>query len=110
MARETHDLGPLYVHTMRVPRGGPVLELGTSHEVEEPWRVGRCVVLRLWKLALVAGWWGPGRTEAEVWEAEASHNGIVTSPPNAAGITLDTIREDFRPQPVETAVDDWRVV
>lgn len=107
MARETHDLGPIYVHTMRVPRGGPVLELGTSHEVEEPWRVGRCVVLRLWKLALVAGWWGAPRTREEM-VADEDANMQRDLPP----ITLENIREDFRPEerPHELLPEGWKVV
>lgn len=88
---QTHDLGKLYTHTMRVPRGGPVLELGISHEVEEPWRVGRCVVLRVWKLALVAGWWGSGRTYEQMAAEEIDEQD--------AGVSTDEIREDFRAAP-----------
>lgn len=92
MARsETHDLGHLYCHAMRVPRGGPLVQLGTSHEVEKPWRVGRCVVLRLWALALVLGWWGRGRSYEEMVAEEAHLDARLP--------TVDEIREDFRPQP-----------
>lgn len=89
---ETHDLGRLFVHTMRVPTGGPLVELGTTHEVEEPWRVGRSAVLRAWRHALVVGWWGPGRTTAQMLADEASEI-------EAAEVTAEQIREDFRAAP-----------
>lgn len=103
MARETHDLGNLYVHTMRVPTGGPLAELGTSHEVEEPWRVGRCVVLRVWKLALVVGWWGPPRTRAEMLAAEGEEAYEIA-------VATEEIREGFREQPHDLVPDEYRIV
>lgn len=102
---ETHDLGRLYVHGMRVPWRTPPIQLrGTSHEVEEPWRIGRCVVLRLLLLpyALVIGWWGPGRSVEDVWAAEGSENGVIEA---RRGPTVDEIRPVL--PPVE--LDGWQV-
>lgn len=101
--RDTHDLGRLYIHSMTVPRSGPLVELGTSHEVEEPWRVGRCVVLRVWKRALVVGWWGPGRTREEVVAAELDAQ--------AVDVPVDDIRDRFRPEPGHALLPEgWKVV
>lgn len=101
MAQETHDFGRAYWHTMDVPRGGPHVELGTSHEVEEPWRVGRCVVLRVWHRALVLGWWGPPRTYDEMLEAEGGPKEDVAPAPQ--------IRESFRGEQREIDLDGWVV-
>ena len=87
---ETRDLGRLYVHGMKVPWRTPPIQLrGTSHEVEEPWRIGHCVVLRLLFLpyAVVIGWWGPGRTREEV---ERDERRTFTSRRNAS---VEEIRE-----------------
>lgn len=107
--RDTHDLGRLYAHSMAVPRSGPLVELGTSHEVEEPWRVGRCVVLRVWKRALVVGWWGPPRTLAEMLAAEAVEAEMLAREEDR--VSTEQIREDFRPEPGHTLLPEgWRVV
>lgn len=87
---ETHDLGRLYVHGLKVPTSGPLVERGTSHEVETPWRVGRCVVLRVWKWATVVGWWGADRTLDELQAAES-----LAAP---VDVSVDMIRDDFRPE------------
>lgn len=94
---ETHDLGRLYLHTMRVPRGGPLRELGTTHEVEEPWRVGRCVVLRFWTVALVIGLWGPPRSTAQMLADEADEAEKIAELEDR--VTAAQIREDFRAAP-----------
>lgn len=93
--RETHDCGRLFIHTMAVPTGGPLTELGTTHEVEQPWRVGRSVVLRVWKLALVVGWWGPRRTDEQMLADETRNVEFLADAP----VTTKQIREDFRPAP-----------
>lgn len=94
---ETHDLGRLYLHTMRVPRGVPVLQLhGTTHEVDAPWRIGRCWVLRFFVFALAVGWWGPPRTLSEVKSAEMREDAD-------AGVTVEAIRDDFREQEPRTS-------
>lgn len=92
----THDLGRLYTHTMRVPRGGPLVQFdGISYEVEEPWRVGRCAVLRIWKTALVLGWWGPHRTADQMLADERLS--IVD-----AEVSPEQIRSQFKPAPAAT--------
>lgn len=98
---ETHDLGRFYWHTLRVPRVSPLLQLdGVTHEVEEPWRIGRCWVLRLWTFALVLGWWGPPRTPEEVVAAEL---GDDDEPAHDAGVEVEAIREAFREQEPRTS-------
>lgn len=98
MAQETHDLGRLYCHTLEVPRDSPRVQLdGTSHEVEEPWRIGRCILVRLGGRALVVGWWGRGRTaeeviEAELAEIEPSEDELAA----ARSVDVEAIRQRFR--------------
>ena len=104
MARHTHDLGSWYWHVMRVPALTPPVQLqGLSHEVEDPWRIGRCVLLRLGllPLVLVLGKWGPGRTREEMEQVELA--------PEAVAIDTAAIREKFRPPPVAAGlVPLWR--
>lgn len=100
---ETHDIGRrLYWHTLRVPRSVPVLQLdGVTHEVEPPWRIGRCVVLRVLSFALAVGWWGPARSAEEMLEDERLElfNDVDDDElAHEAEVGVDSIREDFREQ------------
>lgn len=98
MAETTHDLGRLYVHGMKVPWRTPPIQLhGTSHEVEEPWRIGHCVVLRALPLpyAVVVGWWGPARTTEQMLEDEER-----TFVARSYGLDVNDIREDRYDEPV----------
>lgn len=58
---ETRDIGRFYAHTMRYPETNgwpPLVEAANTQEVEEPYRKGRGVVLRLWgRKAVVLGRW-----------------------------------------------------
>jgi hypothetical protein len=58
---QVHDIGnKYYAHTMQYPtKDFPLIEEGTTHEIEEPYRYGRCLVTRLpWtRTALVVGKW-----------------------------------------------------
>lgn len=93
---QTHDIGQTYAHLMRVRWSMPPLQLhGTTHEVEEPWRIGRCVLIRLLFLpyALVIGRWGTPRTQEEVYEAEME---TFRCRRNAS---VEEIREDFTALP-----------
>lgn len=104
---ETHDCGNLYFHTMRVPRTVPVLQRdGTTHEVDEPWRVGRCWVLRFFAFALAVGWWGPPRTRAQMLDDEAREAEAVADAEEIAyeaSVGVQQIREDFREQEPRTS-------
>lgn len=96
---DTHDVGQWYWHLLRVPWRTPPLQLrGTSHEVEEPWRIGRCVLLSVAGRSLVLGKWGPGRTYDELMAAEAAREPAPLP-------TVEQIREDFRPEPER--VSQW---
>lgn len=44
---ETRGIGPLYWHTMNVPARGPVATRDTTHEIDEPYRVGQALILRV---------------------------------------------------------------
>lgn len=93
---QTHDLGQTYAHLMRVRWSMPPLQLhGTTHEVEEPWRIGRCILIRLLFLpyAVVIGRWGPPRTSEEVLEDETE---TFQSRRNAS---VEEIRESFLASP-----------
>ena len=102
---ETHDIGRFYFQGMRVPWLTPPIQLrGTSHEVEEPWRIGHCVVLRLLFLpyALVFGLWGPPRTREEMEAAEATDFSVRRGP------RIGEIRESG--VPVDLGPDTYGVV
>jgi hypothetical protein len=53
--------GPLYVKTLKYPHRKPlpVIEKGWTHEIEEPFRRGSCLVFRLpfTHRGFVLGWW-----------------------------------------------------
>ena len=104
---DTHDLGRLYWHLMRVPWHSPVLQLnGESHEVEEPWRIGRCWVWRLLcflPFALVVGWWGPARTRAQMLADEAGEVYAAEDElaGEAEGVSVQAIREGFAAPPAQ---------
>lgn len=55
------NIGPLYVTGLKYPHRKPlpVVEKGWTHEIDEPFRRGSCLVFRLpfTKPALVIGWW-----------------------------------------------------
>lgn len=101
---ETHDWGNFYWHTMRLPRSVPVLQrTGVTHEVTDPWRVGRCWVLRLWKVGLAVGWWGAPRSHEELLRAELGPLEDDVEMAHAAGVDVESIREDFREQEPRTS-------
>ncbi len=60
----THDAGPLFVHTMRLPLARTwrvrLVERAQTQETSQPFRVGHSVMFRLpWTLtAVVLGVWG----------------------------------------------------
>lgn len=96
---DTHDVGRFYWHVMHVTWKTPPVQLdGQSYEVEEPWRIGRCVLLRLLFLpyALVLGWWGPPRTLAEMLADEAAEAEELAEAEER--VSVSQIREDFRPE------------
>lgn len=93
---ETHDWGSTYAHLMRVRWSMPPLQLhGTTHEVEEPWRIGRCILIRLLFLpyAVVIGRWGAPRSREEMLEDEEKTFASRRSP------SVEEIREDFTALP-----------
>lgn len=64
---ETHDLGRAFLHAIRLQPGSSRIHIATTHEVDEPFRESRSIVLRLWKdRGIVLGWWRKtGREEEE---------------------------------------------
>lgn len=67
------NIGPIYVTGLKYPHRKllPVIEKGWTHEIEEPFRRGSCLVFRLpfTHPALVIGWWGPEQNEDEALTA-----------------------------------------
>jgi hypothetical protein len=64
---QTRDLGRLFFHRVALRRHVPLLHFADTHEVEEPFRYSRSVILRYWpRRGLVLGWWrDTGREEDE---------------------------------------------
>ncbi|WP_157247895.1 hypothetical protein [Nonomuraea typhae] len=44
---KTYELGKLYFQFLRMNKIGPIIELAPTQEVDFPFRVGRCAILRL---------------------------------------------------------------
>ena len=67
------NIGPLYVTGLTYPHRKPlpILEKGWTHEIEEPFRRGSCLVLRLpfTKPGLVIGWWVESQNEDDALTA-----------------------------------------
>lgn len=71
---ETHDLGRAYLTHMRYLHRKRLdfFEVGTTHEIEHPYRKGRCLVFRIpfTKFGIVLGLWGrPGDEDSRLAEA-----------------------------------------
>lgn len=47
---ETKGLGRLYFHTMKLAAGSPFLHTAPTDELDPPFRKGRGLVIRLWKI------------------------------------------------------------
>lgn len=68
---KTHDLGPLFTHTMRLPLHRTwhvrIVERAQTQETSQPFRKGHSVMLRLpWTLtSVVLGFWGKPVSEDE---------------------------------------------
>ena len=64
------SFGSLYVQTVKYPHRDlfPVAEKGWTHEIEEPYRKGSCLVFRapFTKLGLVFGVWTVAEQDEEV--------------------------------------------
>ena len=67
------NLGPLYGHTLKYPHRHalPIIEKGWTHEIDEPFRRGSCLVFRLpfTKPGLVVGIFGAPQDEDEALTA-----------------------------------------
>lgn len=67
------SIGPLYVQGIKYPHRNflPIVEKGWTHEIEEPYRKGDCLVFRLpfIKHAIAIGRWGEEQDETEALTA-----------------------------------------
>lgn len=55
---QTHDFGRLFVHSINLDEKAPRLHTASTHEVDEPYRWSKSLVVRLWRSrGLVLGWW-----------------------------------------------------
>src|SRR5690606_32233888 len=61
---KVYPLGPFYVHTVNMRRGAPILQISSTQETQYPYRMGRCLVLRIWTKGIVLGVW-TGQAESE---------------------------------------------
>jgi hypothetical protein len=64
-ARRTEKLDRLFWHQARMARFAPDIHFAVNREIEEPFRVARCVVLHLepFRPGLVVGWYGRQRLD-----------------------------------------------
>ena len=77
-----HEVGPhLYWHTMNVPARGPVITHDFTHEIDDPFRVGRAAILRVpftgW--CLVIGYWFGNMEEDDALAAGAGIHDLEAS-------------------------------
>lgn len=87
---QTHDLGRVFVHGLKYPQiDPPLVELGRSQMIEEPFRKGRSISIRLpWtNYALVLGVWGRQQSELDAL------NWVLSS----YEAPIETLREWRRP-------------
>ena len=67
------NLGPIYVTALKYPhrKPFPIVEKGWTHEIEEPFRKGTCLVFRLpfTKPGLVFGKWDHAQEEDDALTA-----------------------------------------
>lgn len=65
---ETHDLGPIFVHSIWLKEGAPLAHTAPTNELEEPYRRSKSLIIRLpfTNRGAVFGWWRKtGRDEEE---------------------------------------------
>jgi hypothetical protein len=67
------NIGPLYVTTVKYPHRNfsPIIEKGWTHEIDEPYRRGSCLVVRLpfTHPGIVIGLWGAAQDEEDALTA-----------------------------------------
>jgi hypothetical protein len=67
------SIGPLYVQVIKYPHRKPlpIVEIGWTYEIDEPYRRGRCLVFRLpfTRPGLALGIWGQELEETEALTA-----------------------------------------
>lgn len=67
------NIGIIYLQIIGYPHRNffPIVEKGWSHEIEEPYRKGTCLVFRFpfTKLGFVVGIWGEKQTEEDALTA-----------------------------------------
>src|SRR5262249_32242852 len=71
LRRRVEKLDRLFWHRVRMARFGPDIHFAVSREVEEPYRVARCVVLHLepFKTGVVVGWYGKPKIDPNDYNA-----------------------------------------
>lgn len=63
---QTHDLGPIFVHKIRLKRRSSLIHRADTHEIEPPYRHSRSWVFRIWgELGFVLGFWRKGTLSEE---------------------------------------------
>lgn len=77
--KRTRKLDRLFWHKVRMARLGPDVHFAVNHEIEEPYRVGRVIVLHLepFRTGLAIGWYG----KTGLPEHEALLRAITTQQP-----------------------------
>jgi hypothetical protein len=95
---KTHDLGPLFTHTMRLPLARTwrvrIVERAHTQETSQPFRKGHSVMLRLpWTLTgVVLGVWGsPVEEETAMYNALG---GMFRSQTDVAGRALEEAQHE----------------
>lgn len=54
----THDVGPIFVHGIRLDRNAPRLHTYPTYEIEAPYRRSNTLIVRLWgERGFALGWW-----------------------------------------------------
>lgn len=91
---QTHDIGRVFVHTIRLKPGTPLFHRAITNEIEEPFRIARPFVFRFWPgRGLVLGLWvHTGRDEDSA--LLDAIDGYTYSPISPKGGLLDEFLQD----------------
>lgn len=88
---EAKELGPLFVHSVRLKKGTPLAHRASTQELEEPFRLSpRSLVLRYWPTTygtVIGRWKDSGYSEEQAFFAGL--DGYEADPLDSEGRLLD---------------------
>lgn len=101
-----YNLGPLTFQTLFRDKSAPIFEISTIAEIQEPWRYGKCVMVKFWPgRGFLVGWWTgrhPDEDSALILAIGGREDEIRDEDGN--------IQDRFRGEPEPEDQGDWQII